>query len=366
MSKTHCLIIGSATLDTIAHLADNQEPTERAREGYTLWKKGAKYEVKTMTHGVGGGALNSALCLTTLGHPTTVHCAIGNDDAGKKIRAFTQEKTIQMRPVITNGPTGTSFVIPTQGDRTIFTHHGANTQITQKTCAPDIYSQSQALYLAPLHGDSIQCAPWIIQTARNQYEQNTLSIALNPSIQHIQEATAFKAILPLVDIVIVNTEELLSCIDTLKPRFFTSSGAGIIKNGPPLARTLLTHQKATCTLYEISKELLSYGIKRLVVTDGSQGAYIITKDTLYYHKALPVTVGTALGAGDTFGATFFSLLLTAHGMNIENALRGATINAASVIHHTTPHQGLLSFKELEKKIKTIDPSLLKIYPFCSL
>ncbi len=363
MSKKNCLVLGSATLDTIAYLKQEKEIQGEQTGPYIGWKKGSKLEVNTFLQSVGGGALNGALCLNKLDHNAIAYCVLGDDDAGKKIALFAQETNINLYPLLSTLATGSSFIVPTDNDRIIFTHYGANTALTPKTCETISYKQTEALYIAPLHGMSISSASCIIQKAHDFYEKNKITIALNPSKEHIENATIFKSILSSIDILIVNSEELLSCIGTLKSRFFISSGKGIIKNGPPLVRMLLAYQKATCTLYEIGKEILSYGVKRIVITDGARGAYVITKDILYFHPALPITVGTVLGAGDVFGSTFFSLLL--HGMSIENALRGATINAASLIHQHIPHKGLLSLKELEKKIKTIDQAFLQIYPFCS-
>ncbi len=363
MLKSSCLILGSATVDTIAYLTQEPETIADTFESYIRLKKGAKLEVQTLIQSIGGGALNSALCLSMLGHTSKIYCAIGNDDAGKKIKSFTQEKNLIFHPIIVALPTGSSFVVPLHNDRIIFSHHGANTQLPKQQFNETYYHGTTALYVAPLHGESLSNAHSLIQKARTFYEENTIAIAINPSIEQIQQTTHFKALLPFIDVIIMNADELRICASTLNSRFFTSTGEGIIKDGPPLARTLLSSQKITFTLREICKELFSYGIKRIVITDGAQGAYVITKDTLYFHQSLPITVGTALGAGDAFGATFFSLIL--HGFTIENALRGASINAASLIHHITPHQGLLSLKEIEKKIKIIDPTFLKTYPFCS-
>jgi len=113
-------------------------------------------------------------------------------------------------------------------------------------------------------------------------------------------------------------------------------------------------------LHEYLKEVLSYGVKRIVITDGKNGVYVATKETLYFHPALPVPVVNSLGAGDAFGSCFVAQLVL--GKKIEDALFYGLVNAASVIGYHDAKSGLLSQKKLEEYKKDLNTSFLQTYP----
>jgi len=84
----------------------------------------------------------------------------------------------------------------------------------------------------------------------------------------------------------------------------------------------------------------------VVITDGADGAWGSDGQNKYfmpvYHDSQkPVE---RLGAGDAFAATFVAAAVK--GMSIEDALRWAPINSASVISKIGPHDGLLHERDL--------------------
>ncbi len=356
---TRCLTVGSATQDTIA-IIENKSlsyATAEIKNHVIGWKEGSKIEIEKLLVKEGGGAINSALCLSSLQHAVSCHFAIGQDLVGKTILATLAQDSIQTFPLkIETAPSGTAFVIPIpKHDRLILYHQGANSFLSQKTFPSKLIETHDFLYISPLHGNALSLVPWLSFEFKKQHDSTTLRIAYNPSIEHVV-STTFKGILPSIDLLILNQEEMILCMAHLVSRFFVSSKKGIFSHGPLLTQKIFSYQKMTFTLYEFCKEILSYGIKRILVTDGAQGAYAITKDTLYYHPALPTPITNTLGAGDVFGSTFFSFII--EGKKIEDALRAATIHAASTIQHHGIREGLLTKKQLEKKITTLDTSLL--------
>ena len=90
------------------------------------------------------------------------------------------------------------------------------------------------------------------------------------------------------------------------------------------------------------------GVGRLVLTDGDRGAYVGTRADILFCPAVPCeTVGTA-GAGDAFASTFTAGL--GLGWSVEDALRAATLNAASVIGYVDTQTGLLACDDLRARM----------------
>jgi sugar/nucleoside kinase (ribokinase family) len=82
---------------------------------------------------------------------------------------------------------------------------------------------------------------------------------------------------------------------------------------------------------EIIKEVLSYGIKYLIVTLEEKGAKIFFKENdevkSIYQPAIKVDINNKIGCGDVFGAVFFYSYISQGFKNIDNALRLANIAA---------------------------------------
>jgi len=94
--------------------------------------------------------------------------------------------------------------------------------------------------------------------------------------------------------------------------------------------------------------VLSMGPRYLLLTDGIEGAYLGTTDELLFCPALKVQVAGTAGAGDAFTSTFATFI--ALGSKPEQALRAATVNAASVVSYVDTQTGLLPRAEIEKRV----------------
>jgi sugar/nucleoside kinase (ribokinase family) len=81
------------------------------------------------------------------------------------------------------------------------------------------------------------------------------------------------------------------------------------------------------------------------VTDGSEGAFAAAGDRLYYCPVQEAVVAGTAGAGDAFASTFTAY--RAGGNSLEDALRAASVNAASVLAHVDTQTGLMPRVALE-------------------
>ena len=88
----------------------------------------------------------------------------------------------------------------------------------------------------------------------------------------------------------------------------------------------------------------------IVITDGGHGAYAYDGDKFYFCEPFPSTVVSTLGAGDSFASTFCASLLE-NEHDIGTSLMYASVNASSVVSEFGATEGLLTFSEIEEKLK---------------
>ena len=101
-------------------------------------------------------------------------------------------------------------------------------------------------------------------------------------------------------------------------------------------------------LAEVMRRLQSIGPRRILVTDGKKGAYLLDGDRLYFVGSSDVEPKGTAGAGDAFVSTLSACL--AQGWEPASALQASTLNSASVVQHVDTQTGLLTGEELEKAL----------------
>ena len=121
-------------------------------------------------------------------------------------------------------------------------------------------------------------------------------------------------------------------------------GAGL----PQLAERGLNGGGFRMTLRGFMAAVRSLGPRYMLLTDGTEGAYLGTPEELMFCPALKVQVAGTAGAGDAFTSTFASFI--AFGSKPDQALHAATVNAASVVSYVDTQTGLLPRGEIEKRV----------------
>jgi sugar/nucleoside kinase (ribokinase family) len=137
-----------------------------------------------------------------------------------------------------------------------------------------------------------------------------------------------------------------------RSREYVEGEGGRLLVTPELLSNPLQHEQYSCSLQDYCKMILSKGPSIVVVTNGAEGVYVATRNTLYFHQSLPVKPVSTLGAGDAFGSTFVASLY--HGKSIEEALVSGISNSCSVIQHIGAQTGLLAQKDLNTKLTEIE------------
>jgi sugar/nucleoside kinase (ribokinase family) len=134
----------------------------------------------------------------------------------------------------------------------------------------------------------------------------------------------------------------------------------MLNKKPYLLETPLVFENYSFSLRNFFKEVLAMGPSIVVVTNGGNGVYAATQESLYFHPSADITVCDNIGAGDAFGSSFVGSLLL--GDSLEKALRNGIVNSASVLQKMGAKPGLLTRKQQQEQAQKLPQNALTIEP----
>lgn len=366
MKHPRVLTLGGATKDLFLSYGDALNAHLHKKidnENYLIFKEGSKIELSNIIKTVGGGAINTASSFKKQGFTTTACCKVGIDEAGEAVREYLRKKDIG-RALSRSGSfeTGCSVILPApDGDRVIFAYRGANTELSFDDCLWEL-SEKEIVYISSLSGKAAQLLPALTERARNQ---SVPLIACNPGASQLQEDNGpLLQALSFIDIFILNASEAQRLFSTLvhnkqtKIPLTHNKISTLPGNAPSLWRSFVTTNHHQLTALHYGQELLAHGPRIIVITNGSEGVYVFTKETILFHKSIPTKTISTVGAGDAFGSTFTASIYA--GDSLEKALYKGLINSSSVLQHMNAHDGLLTRQELEQKLANFTPELISL------
>ena len=182
--------------------------------------------------------------------------------------------------------------------------------------------------MASLSNESAERFPEIIQKA----SAAGALVTANPGPRQLAaRGRAFEDCLGKIDILSINLSEAEVMLPSLIARF--GEGGPKIEGTslPRLAERGLNGGGFRMTLRGFMAAVRSMGPRYMLLTDGTEGAYLGTQEELMFCPALNVQVAGTAGAGDAFTSTFASYI--AFGSTPDQALQAATVNAASVVSY---------------------------------
>ncbi len=354
------LTIGGATHDM--YLINNTFQTiELQNMPYIILQADSKIEIEKIVSAIGGGATNCAVSFKRLGFDVSIVCQIGNDDAGKMITKQLAAEHINTEFVVTSatGQTGISCIIPApHGKRTILAYRGVNATLKEQQLPLDRLKEFDQLYVTSLSGESSQLLLPIAQKAH----ELKIPLATNPGGSQLaagEGAAILYKSLRFLTVLILNAQEAEQFMHTLPKKALSS--AQLINKEKIMPELLGSNQPATFDLVSYFATILSLGPAIVVVTNGAEGVYVATKNTIIFHPSFPITVTNTVGAGDSFGSCFVASL--ALKKSIEQALINGMLNSASVISHANAQEGLLTVNELEKRAAKVGMQQIKKFVF---
>ncbi len=265
----HVLVIGSANVDfTVA-------VPRLPREGETV-------SGGTLHVGYGGKGANQAVAARRLGAEVRFVGCVGQDTNGDQIADRLAQEGIPTDGLIrvAEAATGVALlVVDVEGRNQIAVAPGANRQLLPELAGRHAPLVTWAGVLLCQLEIPIPTVQWALTTAR----EHTAVTILNPAPAR-----------PLPDTV-------LSLVDCLTPNAGEAEIlSGIAVEGPETAT-------------RAAQQLLARGVKRVIVTLGTQGVLFCDGSSALHFPAFPVTAVDTTGAGDTFNGAL-AVGLAAGGM----------------------------------------------------
>lgn len=277
-------VVGSANLDLVVQ-ADRFPGVGETVTG------------RSFDTGVGGKGLNQAVAAARLGGQVSLLCAVGDDDAGRRLRATLSDAGVEVSGVhVVGEPTGTAHItVDPAGDNTIVVIPGANGTLTSIDDDERSVIGAAAIVLSVLEIPLSRVIA-AFTAARSAGARTVLTPA---PVQQLPDE-----LIRVTDLLVLNASE---------------------------AQALGSDT--------------TYAIGEVVVTDGADGCDWRGPDGAIRHLPAPkVGAVDTTGAGDCFaGALAVGL---AEGQSMQDALGFATIAAAQSVRRPGAAAGMPTRAEL--------------------
>jgi sugar/nucleoside kinase (ribokinase family) len=329
------ITVGGATRDITFYtkegrlVVNHKDPLCQKLLGFEY---GAKIGIEKAFFTFGGGAANTAVCLSRLGLKTAAILRVGRDEDGRAVVENLKRNKIDTKfvQIDEKAKTGFSFVVtfgPAK-EHTAFLYRGANNNLNLKsqTCLAGRQVsnlKSDWFYVASLSGEK-----WQGVMDKIIFKSH---LAWNPGAKQLKTGLAgLKKYLAKTEILLVNKDEAIELAVSL-PKYKKMNVAWL--NQPK-------------NLFKVLNKFCP-GI--LVITDGAKGAYVHDGKNFYYQKALSKKIVDTTGAGDSFCSSFTAGYILYKG-NVVKSLKLGAVNSAYNLTGIGAQEPLLTRKEAEKRM----------------
>lgn len=333
------ITIGSATMDVFVQCEDANIVSVQSKDKkseFMSYPYGAKVEISDFDSQIGGGGVNTAMNFANLGFNTAAIFKIGDDIYSKGILNYFKDKNVDLSNIVQDKKVSTGFsiiLVSFQGDRTVLAHRGANALIKKHDINFDAIKHAKLLYIAPINGESNKILDDIVKFAA----EHNVYVCFNAGSTSIKKGFKYlEKILNFAHIVVLNKEE--------------ASMATQIQVRPDTKEVKYSHEKIHPDVKAMLKKLKVRDYQIVVITDGGKGAYAYNGKDFYYCPVFEGPVVSTLGAGDAFASTLCASLKRTHH-DLGKSLMYASVNSAGVVSEFGATQGLLTFEQIEEKLK---------------
>lgn len=309
------LSIGAIKLDTFIVLPEASVMCElKSVECKLCIDYGKKIPVAAFVTQIAGSAPNVAVGLAKLKLKTGVMSYMGDDPVYEQAVAFLKKAKVN-----------SDFVKKQKGFRSssavVLNYKGESTQLVDHV--PHEYRLTSAtpaakfIYISELGGGYEKLYKDALKLAKSR----KVRLGFNPgSIQLREQKPIFFELINQVEVLFVNIFEARTIVKA--------------ENGEEIRGIML--------------KLKALGPHYIVVTDGQNGAYAFDGKLLVHVPMFPGPRVEATGAGDAFATGFLGALIK--GKKHDEALRWASVNAASVVGTVGPTAGLLNAAEISARL----------------
>ncbi len=299
------ITVGSAVIDAFLDTGLDES------NGKICFPVEVKLKMRNLWFATGGDGTNTAVAFSKLGLKTGYLGKLGRDENAKIILDELEKEKVTFLGVQGKEPTGYAVIIDSnQHNRTILSYGGANTTFSFNEI--DLNKLKTRWFYFSLGGRTMKTQEKLIKWASSK----GMKIAYNPGTLVVHKDMIYlKGILKHIEILILNEEEARS----------------LIKSG------------------DLFKGLHRLGPKIVCVTYGKEGNAVYDGNDIYISKPHNIKVKERTGAGDAFASGFVFGLMKFN--DLKKAIQIGALNAESVIQKPGAKNGLLTWKEVEKRIK---------------
>lgn len=235
---------------------------------------------------IGGAPLNLALRISTFGFPVSMISAVGNDNDGKTILAYIEEKGLNTQgiQILETFKTGLVDVcINSKGSATYTIEYPSAWDKIESSEAIDAIIKKADIFLF----GSLVCRDEVSkQTLLDLLENQQMYKVFDVNLRKPHYAMeTLQQLMIHADFIKFNDEELIEVSQSLGSTF-----SSIEDNMMFISQ--LTNTKSIC------------------VTKGKHGSVLLWKENLYYNAGFFIKVVDTVGAGDSFLAALISKLLS--------------------------------------------------------
>ncbi|MFH0969560.1 MAG: carbohydrate kinase family protein [Patescibacteria group bacterium] len=328
------ICIGSTSKDIFFPTNEGQiidTPEELTSAKKFVFELGAKYHINDRFESLGGCAANQSAGFSRLGIPVFCYTSIGDDSISEWIKdEFSKEGIGQdLINVENNCLSGLSAIVVDKksADRIIFSNQEANERLE---IIPEKIKNADFISVTDLSGNWKKVLDEIIKVGK----ENNIKIAYNPRGINIKEdSKKVSEIAGRSEIFFVNKDEAIEILFNL----------GIKTEGNEI---------------DLIKKIKDFGLKVIVITDGSNGAWGFDGKSLIFAKATLEKAVDSTGAGDAFSSGFMAAYIK--GKDLEECLRWGIANGGNVVNFYGGIEGLLKEEEMLEKIKRIEIEKIKV------
>lgn len=313
--------VGSATEDVFVIVRDTvvvRIQDAKSEVAYLGLEHGAKVAVDDVEIMTGGGATNTAVGLARMGLKTACASKLGRDGPGERIQAELRNEGVDTSLLAFSDShrTGYSVIITCfSGERTVLTYRGAAEQLTLADLDIDALLDTSWLFVGSLRGPA---AALFFELPRAAAARG-VKVAANPGrTQLALGIDGLRPVLANLEVVFLNKREAYEL-------------------------TGVQPDPSRADEYKMLKLLAEAGCRKVVITDGEEGADGYDESGPCYVPAYPVKVASTVGAGDAFASGCVAGLV--RGLPLVDAMKIGAANAASVVQQIGAKTGLLSWDE---------------------
>lgn len=308
MENVSICCVGDSTVDRFFQL-DNSEAELLCKHNdcEIAFKYGDKILIESYHKSFGGSALNTSIGFSRLSIVPSIATIIGEDTDGKDIKSFLASNSVITDQVIEEGETNQSAILIYKHERTIFSFH------KDREYSDLILPKTNWLYLSSA-GDGFEgIIPKIMELVGSG-----VKLAINPGSAELKNFEKLSGLLEKTEMLFLNKQE---------------------------AEMLFEEQD----IKPLLKKIISGGVKKAVITDGSNGAYIANDKEMFHMGIAPSTLVDPTGAGDSFACGFTAGII--NDLSLEESAKWGMVNSASVIGKIGANEGLLLKEEIIRRVQ---------------